>query len=137
MEKYLRNESQSELIIQTAFPQHFSIRYAAVEDYLSYYRQEIKFRRIMNYPPFSHMVEVLLQGKNQRALARASRRFLSFIESKDSEVEILGPSFAGIQKIRGQNRIQIVLKAKKRKILEKVLQKSLKEIKVKKSVQVY
>lgn len=137
MEKYLRNESQSELIIQTALPQHFSIRYAAVEDYLSYYRQEIKFRRIMNYPPFSHMVEILLQGKNQRALARASRRFLSFIKSKHSEVEILGPSFAGIQKIRGQNRIQIVLKAKKKKILEKILRESLKEIKVKKSVQVY
>jgi len=131
----LANE-KSELLIQTALPNHFSICQAANNDYISFYKKEIKYRQFMNYPPFSHMVEVLFQGENLRTLARNSREFSSLVKSQGDSIEILGPALAYVSKIKGKNRVQIILKSKKKNI-DEVLRKSIDKIKLRKSVFIY
>ena len=137
MGNFVLVNDNSELLIQTAFPNHYSICTAAHNDYVSFYSKEIKYRRIMNYPPFSHMVEVLFQGENLRTLARNSRKFSSLLKSQDKSIEILGPAFAYVSKIRGKNRVQIILKSKKKKNIDEVLRKSVEKIKLKKSIFIY
>jgi primosomal protein N' (replication factor Y) len=137
MMKFLRNSNEAEAVIQTALPYHFSIRQGAFQDYLSFYRQEIKFRRLMNYPPFSHIIEILFQGKDLRSVARQSREFRASIRKDGGDIEILGPALAPVTKVRGRNRIQVILKARKKGKLDKVLRKSLRSIKLRKSILVY
>jgi len=91
----------------------------------------------MNYPPFSSMAEILFQGENLRSVARKSREFSTRVKSFDGDVEILGPALASVSKVRGINRVQVILKARRKKELDKVLRESLKTIKLRKSVWVY
>jgi len=137
MMKSLRNDKKAEAIIQTAVPNHFSIRCGAFQDYLSFYRQEIKFRRLMNYPPFSHIVEVLFQGENLRSIARQSREFSARVKRDDEDIEVLGPALASVARVRGRSRVQVILKARKRKSLDEVLRGSLRSVKLRKSILVY
>ena len=137
MMKFLCNNNKAEAVIQTALPHHFSIRQGAFQDYLSFYRQEIKFRRLMNYPPFSHIIEILFQGKNLRAVARQSRKFSASIRLEGEDIEILGPALAPVTRVRGRNRVQVILKARKRGKLDEILRRSLSSIKLRKSIQVY
>lgn len=134
MTSFLRDESHSEVMIQTALPHHFSIRQAAFGDYVSFYNQEIKFRRIMNYPPFSHMVEVLFMGENLRNLAQKSREFSTQVKSLAEDIEILGPALASVSKMRGLRRIQVILKARERKDVRRLLREYLKKIRLRKSI---
>lgn len=127
----------SELYVQTALPQHYSIHSAAGADYQAFYDEEIKYRRIMQYPPFSHMFEIIFQGENLRTLAEKTRKFLSLFPSKNEDVEVLGPAKAPISRIRGRNRLQIVLKADEKAALDRVLAEVLPQIRVKKSVYLY
>jgi primosomal protein N' (replication factor Y) len=137
MMKFLTSDNKAEVIIQTALPHHFSIRQAALADYFSFFKEELKLRRLMNYPPFSSMAEILFQGENLRSVARKSREFSTRVKSFDGDVEILGPALASVSKVRGINRVQVILKARRKKELDKVLSESLKTIKLRKSVWVY
>jgi primosomal protein N' (replication factor Y) len=137
MMKFLRDSSEAEAVIQTALPYHFSIRQGAFQDYLSFYRQEIQFRRLMNYPPFSHIIEVLFQGKDLRSVARQSREFRASLRKGGEGIEILGPALAPVTKVKGRNRIQVILKARKKGKLDEVLRKPLRSIKLRKSIRVY
>ena len=137
MMKFLKDESKAEVVIQTALPHHFSIREAAFGDYLFFFRQELKFRRLMDYPPFSHMVEILFQGENLRNVARISREFRAHTRKYAEDVEILGPALASVSRVRGVYRVQVILKARRKKMLDDVLRKSLKVARLRKSILVY
>ncbi|MFP4082355.1 MAG: primosomal protein N' [Candidatus Aminicenantes bacterium] len=134
MKKFAHDGNQGEVIIQTSFPHHFSIRCAAEDDYESFYKQEIKFRRLMNYPPFSYLAEILFQGNNLRTLAQKSREFSSRIGKYGKDIEILGPALASVARVRGMKRVQLVLKAKKRHLLQRALNEALQGIRLRKSV---
>lgn len=137
MMRFLKSDNRAEVIIQTALPHHFSIRQAALADYFSFYREELRLRRLMNYPPFSRMAEILFQGENLRSVARKSREFSTKVKSFEGDVEILGPALASVSRVRGISRVQVILKARRKKELDKVLRESLKAIKLRKSVWVY
>jgi primosomal protein N' (replication factor Y) len=137
MMSHLQDTGEGEVIIQTELPTHFSIQGAAAQDYVSFFKQEIKLRRIMNYPPFSHMIGILFMGENLRNLAQKSREFSALVKSKAEGIEVLGPSLAGVKKLRGMNRVQMILKAKRKKDLDQVLQESLKKVRPRESIYVF
>ena len=137
MRKFVRDDEESEFLVQTALPHHFSIQQAAFGEYICFFNQEIKYRRIMNYPPFSHMAEVLFLGNNLRTLAKESRAFSLQVKSQADNVEILGPALASVTRVRGKYRIQVIMKSRRKRSLDEVLKKSLKQIKGRKSIVIY
>lgn len=134
MARFLSPEGSPELLIQTSYPHHHSIRYAASGDYDSFFQEEIAFRRLMNYPPFSYLAEVLIVGENLRALARESRRLFSLVKDQARDIETWGPALASVSRVRGRYRIQVVLKSKKKRALNQALKESLQSVKSKKTV---
>jgi primosomal protein N' (replication factor Y) len=133
----LSADENSELLIQTAFPDHFSIRSAAQHDYAGFYTQEIKYRRLMNYPPFTHMAEVLFFGENLRSVAKQTREFSAMLKDLSEDVEVLGPALAAVSRLRGKSRVQIFLKSKKREDLDRTLRHALAKVRANKKVFVY
>lgn len=136
MMRFVKDDN-SEVLIQTALPDHFTIVRAAGGDYNSFYEQELEFRRLMSYPPFSIVVEVLFQGKNLRNVARKSREFSALLKSLTTEVEILGPALAAVARVRGLYRVQLILKVQRKGLIDEALRKSLRTTKLRKSVFVY
>jgi primosomal protein N' (replication factor Y) len=134
MTRFLAKEGDPRLLIQTVNPDHYSIRHAAFGDYDGFFAQEIKYRRLMDYPPFSRLAEILLTGENLRALARESRKIFADVMSKDATIETWGPALAPVSRIRGRFRIQVVLRSKKKRALDRALRKSLESVKSRKTV---
>jgi primosomal protein N' (replication factor Y) len=135
--KHLRPEENSKLLIQTVLPDHFSIHAAANLDYAEFYTEEIKYRRLMNYPPFAHMVEVLFQGENLRSVAKKTRDFSNLLKELGKDVEVLGPALAAVPRLRGKSRVQVYLKSKKKKALEGALRTALANVRANKKVLVH
>lgn len=108
---HLLPDKTAEAIIRTALPQHYSIRTAAAGDYKAFVDQELEYRRMMRYPPFALMAEVVLEGENMRALALRSRKFVSALKRWDAGLEILGPALAPVSRLRGRHRVQVLIKS--------------------------
>ena len=102
------------VIVQTYTPEHEAIQAAAKHDYAAFYEREISYRRQYHNPPFtrlarltySHTSAALGQGEAERM----SRLLLAERDSRGEEVDIIGPSPAFIQRLRGRFRWQIILR---------------------------
>ena len=58
-----RGTIRGEAIVQTLFPNHYSIRHACRQDYIAFYDEEIAFRRAMRYPPTVAMINAVVKGR--------------------------------------------------------------------------
>lgn len=106
-----RGDQPGRVIIQAYEPNHFSVQCAQGHDYISFYRQEISFRRTLAYPPFSQLTRILCSGpavETKEAAQKIERYLLSRGFSPEA---ILGPAPAPIGKLKGRYRWQLILKS--------------------------
>lgn len=135
--RFLRPRRDSELLIQTAFPQHHGIRPAAFGHYNEFYAQELHYRKTLDYPPLTYLAEVMFQGENLRTLAGKTRRFTQDVLDTGAQVEVLGPALAPVARIRGRSRVQMVLKSKRKSELDRALREPLRKSPARRSVRIY
>ena len=98
-----RDELPGKVIIQTYQPEHYSIRTAATEDYVGFYKQEMAYRSLMKYPPKAHVFAVLCLGKDERRTEQFCERLAVkakiFAKGKSGEyVAVIGPTKATVAK---------------------------------------
>ena len=105
------------VILQTYTPDHFSILSATNQDLMTFYETEIGFRKSLNYPPFSRVVQIKISGKNKektRQHAQTIGDLCNTLKQKNKllsrSLEILGPIEAPLFKIAKKYRWQILLK---------------------------
>lgn len=99
------------VIIQCYDPAHYAIKAVQKQDYLSFYRQEITFRRQLNYPPFGHLVRILVQGPEMLVERKAEKVFL-LLNKRLKNAQVFNPAPAPIPKIKGRYRWQIIIKSR-------------------------
>ncbi|MBI4488331.1 MAG: primosomal protein N', partial [Deltaproteobacteria bacterium] len=115
-----RGKEPGRVIIQTYAPDHYAFQYVLTHDYKGFFASEIEFRRALNYPPFSRLVHLRVEGgRAQEVQARAETLGKGLCEKHKQDpkireqIEILGPAPAPIEKLRSRYRWQILLKGKK------------------------
>ena len=116
-----RNETDARAIIQTYNPEHYSIICAKNNDYKSFYEQEINFRELMDYPPFTNIFCVLMSSGNLDLLKTKIDLLKKIMIKCDrkNKFEILGPAPAIISKIKNNYRERIFVKHKDEEELKK------------------
>lgn len=87
----LANRPSSKLMVITSMPDQPSIKYGAQADYPSFYREELEYRQLLKYPPFSLLVSLTLSGHNLRRVAGASRQLGEELNERFPALEIIGP----------------------------------------------
>ncbi len=108
-----RGEKKGEVVIQTYHPDHYSITTAQKQDYETFYREEIAVRRLLSYPPVSHMLLVLIASPEEEEAKDAALAAASWIEKKQTEgLKMIGPASAAIGKVNDIYRRVIYLKEK-------------------------
>ncbi|MGC2331045.1 MAG: primosomal protein N', partial [Candidatus Acidiferrales bacterium] len=117
-----RGELPGEVLVETYYPEHYAIQYAAQQDYLSFYEKEAQFRRLLHYPPFTALASVLVRDRKVENAIRWSRALAAyFAPFEERGVKILGPAAAPLARLRRDYRFQFVLKSAHRVILGKAL----------------
>lgn len=105
-----RGRLKGKVIIQTYSPENYIIQLAAKGNYEEFYEKESAVRRLLNYPPYSNIVSILILGKNERDVIEHINKLSYIFASKNKDFEILGPSPAIISKIKDEYRWSIIIK---------------------------
>ncbi|HUB83960.1 MAG TPA: primosomal protein N' [Bryobacteraceae bacterium] len=111
------------VIIQTINPDHYAIRMAAAQDYAAFYQKELHFRRMMLYPPFSAMANVLVRAEKKEAAMRMSSELGLLLNPPPEKLKIMGPAEAPVPRLKNEYRYQFLVKAASRKVLNELLQR--------------
>jgi primosomal protein N' (replication factor Y) len=110
------------VLVQTINPDHYAVRFAAAQDYPGFYEKEIQFRRLMRYPPFSAMANIVVRSPNVEDALNMSTDIGRFLDPVPEGLKVLGPAEAAVAKLKTEFRYQLLLKASSRKRLNEVLQ---------------
>lgn len=115
-----RGNDPGHVIIQTYTPDHYAVEHLARHDYKGFFSAEIEYRRALNYPPFSRLVSLLLDGPRGEEVESRAQNLAAFLREKRAknskfrdQVEVLGPAPAPLQKLRNRYRWHLLLKGKK------------------------
>ena len=101
-----RADKPGDVVIQTYQPEHYSIVYAAKNDYKNFYEQEIVTRQMLQYPPISNILGVLVLSENERNADNLAQ-ILADKMKLYQDVTVLGPAPAALSKVKDVYRRMI------------------------------
>ena len=109
-----RGEYPGEVIIQTYNPEHYSIEYSKTHNYIDFYKEEMKMRKLLKYSPYYYMVLISISTRDYDLGFKEANKIGTYLRNKlDEETIILGPTMASIFKINNVFHYQIIIKYRK------------------------
>jgi primosomal protein N' (replication factor Y) len=122
-----RGDLPGRVLIQTYHPHHYALRHACAQDYAGFYEEEIRHRRNHGYPPFVALSLILVRHKDAaraNAIAQQMRQALAEA-NREHACRILGPAPAPFARLRGEHRVQLLIKSRSRKQMRAVIDLAL------------
>jgi primosomal protein N' (replication factor Y) len=121
-----RGQTPGKVVLQTYFPDHYAVQYAANHDFAGFYEKELRFRSWMHYPPYSALANVLIRSdKLDEALEWSGTLGKWFEKMRHEGVRVLGPAAAPIVRLKRDYRYHFVLKSPSREKLNTALRAML------------
>jgi primosomal protein N' (replication factor Y) (superfamily II helicase) len=111
-----RGEQTGEAIVQTLYPEHYSIQLACRQDYAAFFEREVVYRRGMRYPPFFALINGVVRGRTFDDAMQQAREIVRRLEPATAagRFTVLGPAPAPLGRLRGEHRVQFFLKGTRR-----------------------
>lgn len=107
-----RGRYRGKVVIQTYNPDHYVIQAAATGNYKDFYSKEIRYRKLGEYPPETHLLAVILFAAKAEEVSKGAENLAGFLERKKSDsFAVNGPVWAAIPKLRDIYRKIIYLKS--------------------------
>ena len=115
-----RADLKGEVIIQGFNIDHYSIKASKNHDYIGFYNEEMKIRKVLKYPPYYNLCLIRISGKDYDKIYEEANKISIYLKNNLKDI-VLGPASAGIPKINNIYYIQIIIKYKKTKDIIKHL----------------
>ena len=113
-----RADKAGEAVIQTCNPDNECIKLACAQDFESFYKNEIRLRKALSFPPFCDIALLTLSSPDETELTRASAILSATVsellktEYNDIPIVTFGPFEAPVYKVENRYRMRMVIKCK-------------------------
>jgi len=120
-----RGDVPGRVIMQTYAPDHYVIECSQHQDYMSFYKQEIAYRQELLYPPFHHIIKLLILHEEIPVVHEIADHLAALLRQWNTAgmgpVEIIGPYADSIKKVRNKYRQIILVKGKDLSYIKKCI----------------
>jgi primosomal protein N' (replication factor Y) len=108
-----RGDRPGRVVIQTYHPDHYAIRAALGHDDDAFAAEEMRFRRVFHYPPFTRMVQLLVRHRDRDRAEAAMEELAARLRRHPlaAGVRVSGPAPAPLERLRDRWRFQLLLRA--------------------------
>lgn len=120
-----RGEKKGTVIIQTFNQDHYAIKLAKTHDYMAFFKEEMKIRKTLQYPPYCFLVSIKVISKDYNLAQTESNLIAKRLRENLLNSIVLGPSIGSTFKINNTYRFGIIIKYKKEDNLYPFLEKML------------
>lgn len=115
-----RGHVSGQAVIQTYHPDHPILKSAVNNDYNSFYESELSNRLTYHFPPFCYLLKLSTKRASAKSVQDAANQLKNEL-LKSYKVEVLGPAPAFIERVDGKYNWQLIVKAKNRGELIKIM----------------
>jgi primosomal protein N' (replication factor Y) len=120
-----RGDIAGEALVQTLYPQHYSVLAAAAQDYAAFFEKEMEFRTRMDYPPRVGLINIIVRGKTLGQAMDGATTLAGLIRHQGPKARLLGPAPAPLSKIKDEYRAQFFLKGNQRRAMREAITRAL------------
>jgi primosomal protein N' (replication factor Y) len=122
-----RGRRAGRVLIQTYHPNHYALRHASAQDYAGFYAEEIRYRKSLGYPPFVALASLLTHGEDFTQVMSTASEIRKALDEANTEraCRILGPAPAPLARLKGEHRVQLLVKSRSRPRLREVIDLAL------------
>tara|TARA_B100000029_G_scaffold16112_1_gene16665 strand:- start:442 stop:2403 length:1962 start_codon:yes stop_codon:yes gene_type:complete len=124
-----REKNESTIFFQTYTPDDETLLNISKNDPMAFLEKELSLRKKKKLPPFYRLISLIISGKNEMLIMKFATNIKSKLP-KINEVNILGPVFAPIPRLRKKYRCRILIRYPKNLFIQKYLSESLNKIKI-------
>ena len=90
-----RGELPGRVLIQTFHPEHYCLKLVAQHDYEGFFEKEIRFRKVMHYPPFTSLANLLVRDRNLDKAAHLISSIGKIVQKLAAgQMRLLGPAIS-------------------------------------------
>ena len=110
-----RSAQRGKVLIQTYNPQHPVIQQVLQNDFKGMYQNQIEERQSFSYPPFVQMIKITLKHTNFNRTNEGAEWFANALKeafASKKGIEILGPEFPLISRIKNEYMKDVLVKVK-------------------------
>lgn len=107
-----RGDLPGQVIVQTYNTEHYSVVSAQKQDYKAFYKHELEYRKKLNFPPFCHIIKLVVRHKNEetaKSIAKSVQKNFNLFCKREND-EIIGPVPASVAKLREFYRYCLLIK---------------------------
>lgn len=123
-----RSEKKGEMVIQTYNPKQYCIEAVRRQDADYFYDNELAYRRVAQYPPYTTMAAVLVLSEDKRQAQMCTDVLAERIKAScRKECTLIGPAEAGLSRAKDRYRYLLYVKVNKEEILEHI-RKEIEEV---------
>ncbi len=118
-----RSDHEGKVILQVFNKDHYAVKCAVKNDYTSFFKKEMKYRHIGQYPPYTYLISILFQGKDinhVRSMAFKAQ------EKICGDFKVLGPS--ELNRLKDYYRFRLLIKGKNLKEMQQIASKVIYEL---------
>jgi primosomal protein N' (replication factor Y) len=125
-----RGDRAGKVLIQTYHPYHYALRHASAQDYSGFYEEEIRHRQNHTYPPFVALASLLVHGSDLARVRSEAVELRKELDQANGEraARILGPAPAPLARLKGEFRMQLLIKCRNRRELRRIIDDALKAL---------
>ena len=108
-----RGDVEGEVFVQSFTPFSPSIQYARHHDFEGFWEQEIEFREKWEYPPFTHMVLIVIRSAHQQRAEFSAQTLHRRLNAElPAGVTLSEPAPAPLEKSHGSYRFHLMLRTR-------------------------
>jgi primosomal protein N' (replication factor Y) len=122
-----RGTTPGHAVVQTLYPDHYSVRAAAAQDYAVFFAKETEFRSAMRYPPSVALINVVIKGRSLDAALADATDLAKRVRLQGPQGQVIGPAPAALAKVKDEYRAQLFIKGSRRTAMREALQRALAE----------
>jgi primosomal protein N' (replication factor Y) len=125
-----RGDRAGRVLIQTYHPYHYALKHARAQDYEGFYQEEIRHRQNHTYPPFVALASLMVHGPDLVRVKSEAVELRKELDraNPDRAARILGPAPAPLARLKGEYRVQLLIKCRNRLQLRKIIDDALKAL---------
>ena len=112
-----RGQKKGKVLLQVFDDQHYAVRCALTHDYLKFFEQEMRYRHLAGYPPYTYLASILYIHKDKESANEAACEGMRCLA--EETFRLLGPS--ELMKVKDEYRFRICIKSKSLTQLQKAV----------------
>ncbi len=127
-----RGDKPGTVVIQTYKPEHYAIANASADCFDGYYEREMAYRKLLNYPPVTHIWTAQIASTDPVFLSEVSECYSQIIRgiAEQYNAEFIGPVDPAVSKVKDYYRKLIYLKHADHELLLKVKEEADSQLKL-------